>query len=180
MDGLEDSNSLYMLEESERRIQSIAMVHEHLYRSDDFEHINFCDYISMLVDNLYCSFQIYPGHIETKMELEEITLDIDKAIPCSLIVNELISNSLKHAFPHISESENKSGKSNIIDIKTSMLRNNNIQITISDNGIGFPQDLDYKNTNTLDLQLVCSLVEQLHGTIKLSNKTGTKFTISLH
>ncbi len=178
MDGLEDSNSLYMLEESERRIQSIALIHEHLYSSEDFEHINFSDYISLLVENLYSSFQIYPGHIETKMELDEFSLDIDKAVPCSLIINELISNSLKHAFPLKPLKSSKSN--NIIDIKARMLKNSDIQITISDNGVGFPKDIDYKKTNTLGMQLVCSLVDQLHGTIKLSSKAGTKFSINFH
>ena len=118
--------------------------------------------------------------MKTILNLENIKLDIDKAIPCSLIINELVSNSLKHAFPDISKSDKTPKSKNIIDIKACHLKNSNIQIIISDNGIGFPKNIDYKNTNTLGLQLVCSLVDQLKGSIKLSSKAGTKFTISLN
>jgi two-component sensor histidine kinase len=118
--------------------------------------------------------------MKTNLNLENIKLDIDKAIPCSLIINELVSNSLKHAFPDISKSDKAPKSKNIIDIKACHLKNSNIQIIISDNGIGFPKNIDYKNTNTLGLQLVCSLVDQLKGSIKLSSKAGTKFTISLN
>ena len=179
-DTLEDKNILSVFDESQRRIQSIAMVHEHLYSSEDLEHIDFSEYIKLLVENLCSSFQIYPGLIETSLNLKQINLDIDKAIPCSLIINELVSNSLKHAFPDISKSDKAPKNKNIIDIKACHLENSNIQIIISDNGIGFPKNIDYKNTNTLGLQLVCSLVDQLKGSIKLSSKAGTKFTISLN
>jgi two-component sensor histidine kinase len=118
--------------------------------------------------------------MKTSLNLKQINLDIDKAIPCSLIINELVSNSLKHAFPDISKSDKAPKNKNIIDIKACHLKNSNIQIIISDNGIGFPKNIDYKNTNTLGLQLVCSLVDQLKGSIKLSSKAGTKFTISLN
>lgn len=180
IDSVEDEMILQLFEDSQRRIQSIAMVHEHLYSSEDLEHIDFSEYIKLLVENLCSSFQIYPGLIETSLNLKQINLDIDKAIPCSLIINELVSNSLKHAFPDISKSDKAPKNKNIIDIKACHLKNSNIQIIISDNGIGFPKNIDYKNTNTLGLQLVCSLVDQLKGSIKLSSKAGTKFTISLN
>lgn len=180
IDSVEDEMILHLFEDSQRRIQSIAMVHEHLYSSEDLEHIDFSEYIKLLVENLCSSFQIYPGLIETSLNLKQINLDIDKAIPCSLIINELVSNSLKHAFPDISKSDKAPKNKNIIDIKACHLKNSNIQIIISDNGIGFPKNIDYKNTNTLGLQLVCSLVDQLKGSIKLSSKAGTKFTISLN
>lgn len=180
IDSVEDEMILHLFEDSQRRIQSIAMVHEHLYSSEDLEHIDFSEYIKLLVENLCSSFQIYPGLIETSLNLKQINLDIDKAIPCSLIINELVSNSLKHAFPDISKSDKAPKNKNIIDIKACHLENSNIQIIISDNGIGFPKNLDFRNTNTLGLQLVCSLVDQLKGSIKLSSKAGTKFTISLN
>ncbi len=180
IDSVEDEMILHLFEDSQRRIQSIAMVHEHLYSSEDLEHIDFSEYIKLLVENLCSSFQIYPGLIETSLNLKQINLDIDKAIPCSLIINELVSNSLKHAFPDISKSDKAPKNKNIIDIKACHLKNSNIQIIISDNGIGFPKNLDFRNTNTLGLQLVCSLVDQLKGSIKLSSKAGTKFTISLN
>jgi len=180
IDSVEDEMILHLFEDSQRQIQSIAMVHEHLYSSEDLEHIDFSEYIKLLVENLCSSFQIYPGLIETSLNLKQINLDIDKAIPCSLIINELVSNSLKHAFPDISKSDKAPKNKNIIDIKACHLKNSNIQIIISDNGIGFPKNLDFRNTNTLGLQLVCSLVDQLKGSIKLSSKAGTKFTISLN
>jgi len=180
IDSVEDEMILHLFEDSQRRIQSIAMVHEHLYSSEDLEHIDFSEYIKLLVENLCSSFQIYPGLIETNLNLKQINLDIDKAIPCSLIINELVSNSLKHAFPDILTSDKSSKQDNKIDIKTHRSKNSHFLIIISDNGIGFPKNLDFRNTNTLGLQLVCSLVDQLKGSIKLSSKAGTKFTISLN
>lgn len=177
-DTLEDKNILSVFDESQRRIQTIALVHEHLYGSEDIEHFDFSEYIESLLDNLLTAFNIHPGSIKTNLDLENIKLDIDKALPCSLIINELISNSFKHAFPDMLSSDKSSKKDNKIDIKIHQSKNSHILINIGDNGIGFPKNIDFSNTITLGLQLVCSLVDQLKGTIKLSNKAGTKFTIS--
>ncbi|TDJ08500.1 MAG: response regulator [Deltaproteobacteria bacterium] len=177
-DTLEDKNILSVFDESQRRIQTIALVHEHLYGSEDIEHFDFSEYIESLLDNLLTAFNIHPGSIKTNLDLENIKLDIDKALPCSLIINELISNSFKHAFPDMLSSDKSSKKDNKIDIKIHQSKNSHILINIGDNGIGFPKNIDFSNTITLGLQLVCSLVDQLKGTIELSNKAGTKFTIS--
>ena len=177
-DTLEDKNILSVFDESQRRIQTIARVDEHVSGSEDIEHFDFSEYIESLLDNLLTAFNIHPGSIKTNLDLENIKLDIDKALPCSLIINELISNSFKHAFPDMLSSDKSSKKDNKIDIKIHQSKNSHILINIGDNGIGFPKNIDFSNTITLGLQLVCSLVDQLKGTIKLSNKAGTKFTIS--
>ena len=106
-----------------------------------------------------------------KTDVQNIRLNIDTAIPCGLIINELVSNSLKHAFP-IADRENE------ISITMYPHRSNQFCLIVSDNGIGFPAELDFQNTESLGLELVCTLTEQLEGTIELNNSQGTTFKIN--
>jgi len=165
VDGDETQN---VLRESQGRVKTMAMIHEKLYRSNDFTHIKFDEYIAKLVSDIFYSCNVNKERIEPFLDVQEVSLNIETAIPCGLIINELISNSLKYAFPN-----DASGK-----ISLSLIRSgNNYELTISDDGIGFPESLDFRNTDSLGLQLVNSLVDQIDGQIELKTDHGTKFRI---
>ena len=129
----------------------MAMVHEKLYQSSTFTDINFKQYIEKLVYDILYNYKIPTGTIKTDMIIENINLNIDTAIPLGLIVNELVTNNVIHAFP---QSEGT------ITIKLKSL-NEQMELTIADNGIGLPKGMDIENTKTLGLKLVKSLVNQL-------------------
>ncbi len=157
-----------MFKESQNRIMSMSLVHEILYRSKDLAQIDFNNYIRELTKGLLQSYGT--GSIKLRINVENISLGIDYAIPCGLIINELVTNSLKHAFPQGREGE----------IKISLISTgeNIIELTVSDNGVGFPKDLDFRKANTLGLRLVTILAEnQLHGETILDLSSGTEFKI---
>jgi len=129
--------------------------------------IQFDDYIERLISELFYSYNIRKDRVKPSIEVEEVRLNIETAVPCGLIISELVSNCLKHAFPEGEGELNLSLK--IVDDK--------YELIISDNGIGFPKELDFENTESLGLQLVNSLVKQIDGDIKLDKSHGTKFTI---
>ncbi len=162
-----DKIAVDVLKESQNRVKSMAMIHEKLYQSKDFTNIKFDDYIERLISELFYSYNIRKDRIKPSIEVEEVRLNIETAVPCGLIISELVSNSLKHAFPGGEGELNLSLK--IVDDK--------YELIISDNGIGFPKELDFENTESLGLQLVNNLVKQIDGEIKLDKSHGTKFTI---
>ncbi|MBM4240345.1 MAG: PAS domain S-box protein [Euryarchaeota archaeon] len=166
---IKDKSDLELFRGSQSRIKTMAMIHEHLYRSADFAHIDFSEYIHSLVNYLLRYYNADPNVIKLKLDVEEdISLNIDTAVPCGLIINELVSNALKFAF--------RNGRPGEVKIDFHSVDDNFI-LTVSDNGMGFPEDLDYSNVKTLGLQLVDSLVRQLGGAIELDRSQGTKFTI---
>ncbi len=156
-----------VLTESQNRISSMALIHEYLYKSDDLASINFNDYTQNLISNLIRIYKIDSGSININTDIEDINLKIESAVPCGLILNELISNSLKYAFPN--------GSCGEISIEFKKDENGKVNIICSDNGIGIPNEIDIKNTKTLGLKLVHMLTEQLEGTIELDRTNGTKF-----
>jgi len=157
------------------RIRSMSLVHEKLYHSRDLSRVDFQDYVTSLVSNLYKFYDASPERIKLNLDIEDIFFGIDTAIPCGLIVNELITNSLKYAFPGDREGEvglrlNKTGEGSRGEGIYSLL--------VRDNGIGIPPDLDLKGVKTLGLYLVTTLVEhQLQGTVDLDRSNGTEFRI---
>ena len=163
---VKDQMTLDILRESQNRIKAMSFIHESLYRSDDFSFVNFSSYINSLSSNLVQTYIIEHANINLELDLGDVNLNLDQAIPCGLIINELVSNSIKYAFPF-----NKQGK---ICIKLTKA-DNKIYLSVSDNGIGIPGNLDVENTDTLGLQLVYILVSQLDGDIKVINKKGTIF-----
>ncbi|UCC39153.1 MAG: PAS domain S-box protein [Candidatus Aminicenantes bacterium] len=157
---------------TQNRVRSMALIHEFLYESKQFAKINFEEYIRNLTSHLFYSYGTTDSEIKFKINIKDILLDINTAIPCGLIINELITNSLKHAFP-----DSQKGQ---INITMRPLNEEEIQLTVSDNGIGLPEDVDFRKTESLGLHLVTILAEdQLKGTIKLDRKGGTKFQIRL-
>jgi PAS domain S-box-containing protein len=156
-----------MFEESQNRLYSMALIHEKLYRSTNLAQINFGEYLEDLVTNLFHSYNISDNRILLQVIAEPISLNIETATPCGLIANELVSNTLKHAFPH--------GTSGTVSVECYQTGDREIHLFVKDNGIGFPQNLDFRKTNSMGFQVVCTLTEQLEGTIELFRQTGTDF-----
>lgn len=155
--------------DSRNRIMTMANIHKLLYGTDNLASIEFGDYVRQLTINLVKSSVPNLNDTDIEFELGEVKLNVNSAIPCSLIINELISNSLKHAFPK--------GTSPGISIVIDKDEDGTITLIVADKGIGFPDDIDFRNTETLGMQLVDALVKQLDGTIELDRREGTKFTI---
>lgn len=164
---LEDDEAVKTLEESRSRVKSMALIHEKLYKSNNLAKIDFTEYVKSLCSNLMYTYVEDPEKVKIKTEGDIINLNVDTSIPCGLIINELVTNSIKHAFPH------GNGE---INLKLDA-RQDDFSITVKDNGIGFPKDLDFENTKTLGLQLVTNLVNQIDGDIELCRDNGTKFEI---
>jgi PAS domain S-box-containing protein len=163
-----DAASLEALRESQNRVRSLSLIHERLYQSQSMASIKFSDYARRLATGLISSYKV-GNVISLRVVAEDISLGIDKAIPCGLIINELISNSLKHAFPN--------GKGGKIWIALSRSGAGELSLIVGDDGIGIPEDLDFIKAQTLGLRLVKGLVEQLHGSIELNCDQGTEFKI---
>lgn len=165
---VKDESSLDLLIDSQNRVRSMALVHQKLYQSKDFSEIDFPEYLKQLSEHLLNVFKTKSGDISVIVNSADVNLGIDLAVPCGLILNELISNSLKYAFPEGKKGEIK------IDFK---FTDEIYEIIISDNGIGFPDEINYKETKSLGLQLVNTLVGQIDGNITMENKAGTTFNI---
>lgn len=169
---IQDEIILEMLKESQNRVRSMALVHEHLYQSKDLSKVNFTEYISSLASHLFQVYAVKARGVKLNINVIPVCLNIDTVVPCGLIINELVSNSLKYAFPEESLGE--------ISIEFDYDDNDQSQfiLKVADNGMTFPKDLDYKNSGSLGLRLVCSLVRQLKGNIELVNQVGTAFQIT--
>ncbi len=158
-----------MFKESQHRIKSMALIHEKLYQSNNLGEINFHEYVRSLVSNLLHSYGT-SKNIKYYLDID-VNLNIDTAINCGLIINELVSNSLKYAFVN----QQKNAK---IWLNFKGNTQDKFSLIIKDNGVGFPPDLDFRNTDSLGLQLVDSFVEQLGATIELQSQSGTEFIIT--
>jgi PAS domain S-box-containing protein len=166
---VDDEEAVNVLKESQNRVRSMAIIHEKLYQSKDLTHINFVDYIQSLVLNLFYSYDIDNTQIKPILKIENISLNIETAVPCGLIISELISNSLKYAFP------NRMNGEIIVSLKS---EKNTYQLLISDDGIGLPEDTNFNNIKTLGLLLVNSLTEQIDGDIMINRNHGTEYKIN--
>lgn len=162
---IEDENRI-----SQDRIRSMALIHDMLYQSNDFAEIDFSQYIEKLITYLKKIYLTDNDNVKILTDLEKVFLDLNTSVPCGLILNELVTNSLKHAFP--------SGQKGEINIILKKNKGNKIQISVSDNGVGFPDDYDFENPRSLGLTLVKDLVRQLDGQIEYSGESGTSLLIS--
>ncbi len=167
---IEDDKSINIFRECQNRVESMALIHMQLYQSESLANIDFAEYVKELMQNLITSYDIDPGKIALTIDVEKISLGIELAIPCALLINEMISNCLKHAFGE--------GASGQIKISMQLSEIDQIELTISDNGVGIPEDLDFRKTESLGMQLIISLAEnQLQGEIELNKDEGTEFRI---
>jgi PAS domain S-box-containing protein len=168
--SIKDAEALEKFAVSQSRIKSMALIHDSLYRSKDLSRVDFSDYVQILASHLTSMFGPRAERIAIKLDLDQIYLEINTAIPLGLIINELVSNSLKHAF-----SVEERGEIRIILRQD---KTGGYSLIVKDTGAGFPEDRDFQATETLGLNIVTDLVKQLEGTINLSREGGTEFKIS--
>ncbi len=164
-----DADLQVAFEECQNRIQSMALIHEQLYESVDFADVDFPEYIRQLAQRLFRSYEVNPGRVELYTDIGAVRLGVDIAVPCGLILNELLSNSLKYAFP--------GDRPGSVTIRVEKMKDESVLMTISDSGVGLPPDVGFWNTKTLGLRLVRLLVRQLDGEIALGGPPGTEFRI---
>ncbi|OPY27459.1 MAG: serine-protein kinase RsbW [Methanobacterium sp. PtaU1.Bin242] len=165
----DDTKAFEVFKESQNRVKTMAMIHEKLYQSGNFAQIDFSQYIHNLISSIFSSYGVNTGDIKLKITGQDVFLDINTAIPCGLIINELVTNTIKHAF-----SPGNSGKLHVSFDKT----DDKYVLTVQDNGNGLPDDFDIEKTDTLGLELVKSLVYQLEGKLGVINGDGAIFRIS--
>jgi PAS domain S-box-containing protein len=167
---IDDKKTAKVLQNSQNRIKSMAIIHEKLYQSQDFTNVDLSEYVKSLTNHLLTTYGVNKKKIRFHTDIKDIYLDINKAIPCGLIINELLTNSIKHAFPD--------GKGGEIRVAIRNQKGEKKELIVSDNGKGIPQDLDIGSTKSLGLTLVKILAEQqLRGSLHLEKKPETRFKI---
>ncbi|MFW6296829.1 MAG: histidine kinase dimerization/phosphoacceptor domain -containing protein, partial [Halothece sp.] len=169
-DYTDHSQVLSILEESQNRVQSMALIHEKLYRSTGLDKIDFGEYIKALVDKLFESYNITNNRISLETEVDSIFLNIETANPCGLIVNELISNAFKHAFPD--------GRQGRILLHLSQDSEGIITLVVKDNGVGFSEELDITKLDSLGMELISTLTQQIKGNLEIKQDNGTTFILT--
>jgi two-component sensor histidine kinase/response regulator of citrate/malate metabolism len=166
---IKDSQALEMFKESQNRVKSMAMIHEKLYRARDLAHIDMAEYVRTLADHLFRSYGVNARAVVLQIDVADVVLGIDTVIPCGLLIHELVSNALKHAFP--------AGKGELT-IELRAAAQGRFVLRVSDDGIGLPRGFDYRRADSLGLQLVTALAGQVDGTVDVANQDGTTFTIT--
>lgn len=164
-----DTRLRQALEDSQNRVLSIALVHENLYRSKDLAQVEFSDYVRSLVDNLPRSSSA-GTEVSVTQDVEKCRLSIETAVPCGLIINELVTNALKHAFP--------GGRRGGIRVELQRVDLSNWMLRVADDGIGLPESIDMGSTKSLGLELVSLLVKQLAGSLEIKRSGGTSFQLT--
>lgn len=167
---IDDEKALSVLNESQDRIKSMSFVHESLYQSDTLSEVNFAEYIQNIARNLYHSYGRPQGGITLDFHLEDIFINLDTSIPCGLIINELVSNALKYAF--------KDRETGTIAIHLAREGDCSIRLVVEDDGIGLPSDFDVDTAESLGLQLVTTLANQVDGNLTVDITSGTRFTLT--
>ncbi len=179
-DNIKDSEVLEAFRESQDRVISMALIHEELYKGGGFETLNFSPYIKELVENLFNTYRLGDIDISLNMDLEEnVFFDMDTAVPLGMIVNELVSNSFKHAFigRDRGEIQIRLHREKSTEFESENRKITNFTLTVSDNGVGIPENLDIEDLGSLGMQLVASLVDQLDGEFELKRNNCTEFTM---
>lgn len=165
---IDDAAALRAISDSQRRIHTMSLIHEQLYQSQDVDKVDFCEYLQRLVVNLYSSTNFNASQVELKLDVKPTLLNIDTAISMGLIVNELLTNAFKYAFPN-----NMTG---VIEVSLYESTDpHNLHLVIRDNGIGIPKNVDFNGTTSLGLRLVRILAQQLRATLDLSCSVGASF-----
>jgi len=166
---IKDKKISGMFKSSQDRIRSMSLIHERLYQSRDFAKIDTVDYIRKLTLSLFKSYKVNTNLIKLKVDVKDVFLDINTLIPCGLIINELVTNSLKHAFP--------GGRQGEINIDLSQDKDNKVTLTVADNGAGMPKSFDLKSEKSLGIRLVSILASQIGGSLEIEREKGTRFKI---
>jgi PAS domain S-box-containing protein len=163
-------NNQEALEECQARVQAIALIHEMLYQSKDYLRVPFSEYVRRLAGGVFNAAGVGQNAISLELDVENVALHVDKAIPCGLILNELISNSLKHAFPH-----NRQGA---IHVALRRVGDGRLCLEVKDNGVGIPAGLDVLKSKSLGMQLVCDLAAQFKAALEVSGQDGALFKLT--
>jgi PAS domain S-box-containing protein len=167
--AIQDPEMRKRFQESQNRIHSMALLHESLYQSENLSQIDFPEYIRQLAAHLFRSYGVNE-RVRLKTDLDKLDLTLDTAVPCGLIINELLSNSLKYAFPN--------GRSGVIRIAMREESESRIRLVVADDGIGLASDLDWTTTPTLGLRLVRTLGQQLGATVEVNSRNGTEVQLA--
>ena len=170
-DNMQDAKAAEILRESQNRIKSMALIHEQLYDTTNLAMIKFGHYINDLTANLFDAYGIDAARIQLNIQADDIALGVDMAVPCGLIINELVSNALKHAFLH--------QDSGTIEITLQRVEASRIEIVVADDGIGFDGPSADANRKSLGLRLIDTLITQLDGSLSITTEKGTRFSINL-
>jgi len=172
--SISDKKVRELFKESQNRIRTMSLVHETLYRTQNFAQINLSIYIKEIAGRVFRAYSKDTTRIGLEIDTEEVSLSVDRALPIGLVINELVSNSLKHAFP------DKDQKKCELKIAMRHSANGEIELKVFDNGVGLPEEVDFHTTKSMGLYLVNILTKkQLHGDILLDRSQGTQFTITL-
>lgn len=163
---VKDRETMDLFRESENRTRSMALIHERLYRSEDLKNIDLAEYLGRLASEIFRSYSA-DSRIRLNLEIDELKVDVETAVPLGLIVNELLTNAVKHAFPD---------GEGTVTVSLSK-RNGTVTLEVSDDGAGFPEDIDWESSPSLGLQLVRSLTEQIDGKVEMISDGGTTFRI---
>jgi PAS domain S-box-containing protein len=158
------------LSECQTRVQAIALIHEQLYQSKDYARVPFADYVRLLANNVFVATGVSPTHVQLELATEDVALAVDKAIPCGLVLNELITNALKHAF--------RDGRTGTVKVGLSRVDEAHCRLTVADDGAGFPPGSDVWSTDSLGLQLVRMLGEQLEAEVVTVTEGGAAFHLT--
>jgi two-component sensor histidine kinase len=157
------------LEECQSRVRAIALIHEKLYHAKEYARVPFSEYARSLAGNIFDTSGTSPSRIELQMEIENISVPVDRAIPCGLILNELITNALKHAFP--------AERGGVVHVELRKANAHQLLLVVGDNGVGMMPGFDPDTSGSLGMQLVATLVEQLDGRLEIVANHGTTFRI---
>ena len=168
--NIKDPHALQLFMETRYRVRSMALIHEKLYQSHDLSRIDFADYLKTLTSGLAGSFAGVSSAVRISVDVEQIMLAVDSAVPCGLIVNELVTNCFKYAFA--------GGRGGEIKVRMERAAGSQFRLSVTDDGVGFPKGVNFRETESLGMQLITTLTEQLDGAIEMTNGSGTKFEIT--
>lgn len=174
MPHFKDAGAIELFKESRNRVYTMALIHEKLYQSQSLAHIDLAEYVNSLITNLFISYGMPEETVKSKISIQDVNLDLDKVIPVALIINELVSNALKHGYPE-QTSRKDTGE---IHVELHRDPKRGLRLTVSDNGVGFPETVEMEQPRTLGLKLVRVLTTQLNGDMKLRVGDGTEFSIT--
>ncbi len=166
---IKDEQTLKAVKDGQNRVRSMALVHEKFYQSDELTEINFSEYVEKLCQFLFQSYGDNTDRIKLIVKADDVAFDMDTAMPCGLLINEIVSNSLKYAFPNDQEGE--------IKIELKKLPDSYIVMSIADNGVGISEEIDFEKAESLGLQLITALASQLDGELKISRASGTEILV---
>jgi PAS domain S-box-containing protein len=167
---LDEGTTRDAVEECQTRVQAIALIHEKLYQSKDYARVPFSEYARSLANNVFHAIDVSPSTVTLDLAIEDLVLGVDRAIPCGLVLNELITNALKHGFTD--------GRSGTIRVELVALDDGRLRLAVHDNGVGLPEGVDIQKSDSLGFQLVRTLAEQLDAVLEVDGRAGASIQLT--